>query len=527
MTELTKKRICKQEKLIEKYAERRAKTEAQMRDVQMQRVADEKMLDGLKRSIDKERREREFVNTNLVKSEDEIRALFDELKVAENTKKNIGNELKNFQGITKRQRNEIEQLDAEGEKFEVACTKANQRYYTALEDVKLREEKITDLQKQIVETEASLKKKQSMYEAVRSERNLYSKVLIESQEGIAKMRREFSLVSHQIEQYKEEIHAKDGDLRRELMEHERVQKDIEALQTEHTRIKKQIQSSDQIASTQKLEIQKLSKIISEANAEYVRQQRELETIVNERDALGYQLIQRNGELSKLYERIKIQRSALYSGESAYEKQKASRNALTDTIKESQRKLQGLEHDVENLEELKRQKKRLERELFHEKAKVSALTKEMERPMNVHRWRKLAGSEPRRFSAIQKIQRLQKLLISKTEEGAAKDKLIDEQETLYVELKNILARQPGLEMVDHLAMYEENIKDKRKQLVRMGNELEIYRHQVKDLKDHISLHNEAMRDLENQYMDRMRRRRAEALAADAGIDEVDGASRYGL
>ena len=66
-------------------------------------------------------------------------------------------------------------------------------------------------------------------------------------------------------------------------------------------------------------------------------------------------------------------------------------------------------------------------------------------MNVHRWRKLEGSNPKEYEMIQKIQTLQKRLIAKTEECVEKDMVISEKEKLYVELKNILSRQPGPEV----------------------------------------------------------------------------------
>jgi hypothetical protein len=54
----------------------------------------------------------------------------------------------------------------------------------ALEEVKLREMAIIDLQKRITEGETKLKQQQNLYEAVRADRNLYSKNLIESQDEI-------------------------------------------------------------------------------------------------------------------------------------------------------------------------------------------------------------------------------------------------------------------------------------------------------------------------------------------------------
>ena len=80
-------------------------------------------------------------------------------------------------------------------------------------------------------------------------------------------------------------------------------------------------------------------------------------------------------------------------------------------------------------------------------------------MNVHRWRKLEGSDPATYEMIQKIQTLQKRLIMKTEEVVEKDLLIQEKEKLYVELKNILARQPGPEVAEQLSVYQHNLKEK--------------------------------------------------------------------
>ena len=56
--------------------------------------------------------------------------------------------------------------------------------------------------------------------------------------------------------------------------------------------------------------------------------------------------------------------------------------------------------------------------------------------------------------LQKIQALQKRLISKTEEVVEKDLMIQEKDKLYVELKNILARQPGPEVAEQLSVFQQ-------------------------------------------------------------------------
>merc|ERR1712084_216367 len=93
------------------------------------------------------------------------------------------------------------------------------------------------------------------------------------------------------------------------------------------------------------------------------------------------------------------------------------------------------------------------------------------PMNVHRWRELDGSDPATYEMILKVKTLQKRLIAKTEEVVEKDALIQEKEKLYVQLKNILARQPGPEVAEQLAWYSQNLKEKTQHMKQMAEELE--------------------------------------------------------
>lgn len=113
--------------------------------------------------------------------------------------------------------------------------------------------------------------------------------------------------------------------------------------------------------------------------------------------------------------------------------------------------------------------------------VYVLTEELENPMNVHRWRKLEGSDPGTYELIMKVQTLQKRLIAKTEEVVEKDLLIQEKEKLYVELKNILARQPGPEVAEQLNIYQASLREKTKQLKAMASELNMAKANVNEHK----------------------------------------------
>merc|ERR1711943_136589 len=119
-------------------------------------------------------------------------------------------------------------------------------------------------------------------------------------------------------------------------------------------------------------------------------------------------------------------------------------------------------------------------------------------------RKLEGSDPGTLEMIQKIQTLQKRLIAKTEEVVEKDLLIQEKEKLYVELKNILPRQPGPEVAEQLSVYQTNFREKTKQMKAMAAELNMYQAQVNEYKFEIERLTRELQDVKRRYYEQKRR-----------------------
>ena len=396
---------------------------------------------------------------------------------------------------------------------------ANAAYYAALEEVKYNEVKISELQRKTVESEAKLKQLQNLYEQVRSERNLHSKNLIEAQDEITEMKRKFKMMNHDINQMKEEITQKDHSLVKEHFDHHKVEKQKVKIRTELSKVRKQIESSDQIILNQKDEVQKLGRIIQEAEDERQRQRKELASIVGERDILTTQLVRRGEELSTVYEKIKIQRASLKQGERSFDKIIGKQNSLKQDLRSLMEKLLALQTDSSDVPEKKLEIIRLEQDLLNERAKCQALRDEMKKPINVHRWRKLQDSEPEHFEKLQKLQVLQREIIKKTEEVVEKDLLIQEKERLYVELKNILARQPGPEVAEQLQVYSKNLKEKKNQMKAMKEELEMYKSQVDEYKYSLEKMDDKFVDLQDEYFEVMESRQ-KANRGSKYVDEGD-------
>ncbi|XP_002733915.1 cilia- and flagella-associated protein 58-like [Saccoglossus kowalevskii] len=503
--------------------DQKAETEQQKETLKSQIVGLEREIEAGKKQQEMDRkaiddlvRERDILNKNMLKAASATQKQLSLVKLHEQSKKNLEQEIQNYKEEAQKQRKIIYQLEKERDRYINEASELTQKVLQHMEDVKVREMQIFDYKKKIAEAETKLKQQQNLYEAVRSDRNLYSKNLIESQDEITEMKRKLKIMNHQIDQLKEEITAKEAALVKEHLDHQRVEKEKEALKMELQRMKQQAAENKAYIESQEAEERKLLKIISEADAERLRQKKELDQVISERDILGTQLVRRNDELALLYEKIKIQQSTLNKGEIQYRQRLEDVRLLKLEIKKLRREKNILNKSVANVDDLRREVYHLQRELLRERTRCKALEEELENPMNIHRWRKLEGSDPSTYEMIQKIQTLQRRLIQKTEEVVEKELLIQEKEKLYVELKHILARQPGPEVAEQLQIYQQTLKEKTKQMKAMSSELNMYESQANEYKYEIERLARELQEAKKKYFiqkrkEQQQRERERALA----------------
>jgi hypothetical protein len=234
-----------------------------------------------------------------------------------------------------------------------------------------------------------------------------------------------------------------------------------------------------------------------------------------------QLIRRNDELALLYEKLRVQSSALKNGELSYQSRLDDIRIMRLKIKDLVREVANLKGGANSSDDLRRELLQLQKELLQEKTKVAALSEELENPMNVHRWRKLEGSDPATFELVQKIQTLQRRLIAKTEEVVEKGLIIQEKEKLYNELKAILARQPGPEVAEQLTVYQHNLKQKTRQMKAMASELNMYQAQVNEYKYELERINRELQDTKRKYYQQKRKDQMTKEFTESGSAEQIG------
>eukprot|EP00605_Chrysophyceae_sp_TOSAG23-4_P002393 GSChrysophyteH1.ASY1.ANO1.2649.1 assembled CDS len=491
--ELKKRNGLKYQQLLEESKIPLQLANQEVENLKKELIAARRQELNLNKTVDKEKGLKDAQIKATAKAEmgtKEVKGqLIEEQRAGEQTTKELDDKSKELI----RMRKAMFSMEKDRERLGLEVTEHRNSFLKSEEELKLREVQIGDLVKRVQEWETKLKSQQQLYENVRADRNHYSKALVESEDEVAELRKKFKIMGHQIDQLKEEITSKDQALVKEHFEFQKSEKLRENVQAELNRKNQLISTNHDLVHQQDAEMKRLTSAIRHLDAEALAQRKEYDQVINERDILGTQLIRRNDELALLYEKLRVQQSALKTGESQY-------SARIDDIR------------------MKREILQLQKELLQEKTKVTALSEELENPMNVHRWRKLEGSDPATFELIQKIQTLQKRLISKTEEVVEKGLIIQEKEKMYQELKNILARQPGPEMSEQIGVYQQNLKQKTRQLKAMASELNMFQAQVNEYKYEVERLNRELQEMKRKYY---QQKRKDQMMRDQEMEGVGG------
>nr|BAE00607.1 unnamed protein product [Macaca fascicularis] len=174
--------------------------------------ASKKQAELDRKAMDELLRERDILNKNMLKAVNATQKQTDLVKLHEQAKRNLEEEIQNYKDEAQKQRKIIFHLEKERDRYINQASDLTQKVLMNMEDIKVRETQIFDYRKKIAESEIKLKQQQNLYEAVRSDRNLYSKNLVEAQDEITEMKRKLKIMTHQVDQLKEEISAKESAL---------------------------------------------------------------------------------------------------------------------------------------------------------------------------------------------------------------------------------------------------------------------------------------------------------------------------
>ncbi|KAM6907332.1 cilia- and flagella-associated protein 58 isoform 4-T4 [Xenentodon cancila] len=455
VTKQTKMREAIQKKLHQ-MEDQKADIEVQRETLKAQIVALEKDLESSQKQVEADKkaqeeliRERDVLNKNVIKAVQSNEKQQNLMKLLEQDKKTLAHEISGYRQEAQKQRKIIQQLEKERDRHINETSSLMQKIQQKMNDIEAREMELFDRRKEVTEAESKLKQQENLLESVTSERNLYSKNLLQATGELQSMK----------------------------------------LQLEGTR---------QQVDSQKAEEQKLQKVISDTEAETVQRKKQLEQVMRERDNLSKQLLHRNDERALLYEKIRIHQSILNKGDFHYNQRLEDIHLLKLEVKRLQCKKRTLDKSLPNIEELRQELFQLQKELLRERSRNSVLEEQL-KPINIHRWRQLEGSDPSKYQLIQKIQASQRRLILKTQELEEQELLLQEKEKLYMELKQILARRPGPEAAEQLRQCQWTIRDRTKKLQVLTAQVRMLESKMDEYKSEDQRLHDELANIKKKYL----------------------------
>ncbi|NXP52174.1 CFA58 protein, partial [Heliornis fulica] len=429
-----------------------------------------KQVESDKKTIDELVREKDKLNKNMVKATSDMERQLNLVKLHEQSQKNLETKIKKFENETEKQNKIICHLENEKHVFISETSNLKQKIHQHLKDIETQQMQICGYEKKIEESATKLKEQENSNESLKTERDLFRKNMMEAKEDIAKMKERLKTLTHQMNLLREDYKGKEEALAKAHVEHQQTQREKRSLQAELLKMKEQAVETKQFIECQEAREKKFLKIIAEADAERLKQKQEFDQVMKERNIIGSQLVRRNDEVALLYEKINIQQDILKRGEALYRQRMEDIRLLKLEIININREKGLLSKNVAGDKELRQEIHHLQKELLREQTRCKFLEEESYKNVNVHRWRKI--QDPNILELIEKTQRLQKLVIKKTDEVIEKELLLQEKDKKHVELELALARQAGPQAAKQLQLYRKVLEERSKQMKALSAELKM-------------------------------------------------------
>ncbi|KEG10985.1 Trypanosoma vivax [Trypanosoma grayi] len=344
------------------------------------------------------------------------------------------------------------------------------QYHQTLEQTRKQNDRARSLQGQLAENEKRLKTQQDLLDRVSADCARTEKQLKESELECASLKERYHTNDEDIQLLKMQLIAKEGALCKLHMVRRQLQRDIANAEQRASHLKDDGLNAKSRREALESEAQQLAHLIAECDAEKSKYQSKFAALVNERNVLAAQLIRRNDELRLLYSKIRLQECSLEKSAIDYDRRVqtviATRNELAELRLRCRIALVRLRYT----EKLHRRKQTIERDLFTERQRCRALVDELQRPVHVHRWRRLEGNAPEVLDGIYKTQTLERQILQKHDTLVEKTKQLASRTAEYDAIRRKLACLPGPEVAEELSLYNENLSRRCEQINGMDTEL---------------------------------------------------------
>ncbi|XP_066253136.1 cilia- and flagella-associated protein 58-like [Euwallacea similis] len=490
-------------------------TMAQRIEVLEKQIHDHKRVaDENKRIIETINKEKDVLNKTIQQQQAVARDQLKLIQIHDQSKKKLEFERDSFFLESGKHKKQIHHLERERDKLTEDQLELAKSVEDNIDDLREKKGHIFDLKKTITENENKIRQQHNMYKAIRADRNSLQKSLQEASSECSELQKKLKIVFHQTEQLKEDITMKERLLIKDENVMRKISKEKDNLKIEVMAGLDQIRQLKQEVKEHEEEDKRLHQRILEHERTVRAQIKGMEQLMNERDILGSQLVRRNDEIALLNEKTKILQSTLCRGETQYEQKVQDIKLLKIEVKRLRQEKMLMSKSMNNMMDLRQEIFHLERDLTKSRLQCKALEQEVQNPLNIHRWRKLEGSDPDVVELLQKIKLLQKRLLHQASEAVERERQLKGTEQVYLNLKQLLAKQSGPGIQEELVKTQRALKLREDKLKCLVSELHLAELKVTEYKSDLQKSMEELADLKQKYLEEKKSNRAKQTALES-------------
>ncbi len=165
--------------------------------------------------------------------------------------------------------------------------------------------------------ETQLRQQQNLYSAVRNDRTGLSKSLTEANDEIADLKGKLRVLSHQFDQLKEEVEAKEAALVKESQLQFQLQKEKDEVVAQMDKVKSDVKEMKKAAAEAERSHQMVKERLKATEDELDKNKKLLEKALHERAQLDQKMGKSTEELHQLKKKAVVQERVLARGEAQY------------------------------------------------------------------------------------------------------------------------------------------------------------------------------------------------------------------
>jgi chromosome segregation ATPase len=423
-------------------------------------ILEEERLDNIRENQKKEEKQLSKLEEMLRRKRDGLLDASDKLLELERITKKLNNQVNGVHGEIKRLGVECEKVKMQQEKYAEVASVGHTRFYEKIEELKLKNFMVGDLQRVNVELANRLKEEQIAYEGVRTERNTHGKRLLEMKEEILECANRHKGLVHEIKQLSEEVSLKNIFSIRQTEKSEFIKNQNIELEGKLLSLENKIKTFEESIKYNEIEIDKLKVLLVEAEEEKKKKLKEQNLIMNERDILGRQIIKRKQDMNKILKDIKVLQYYIKNSENQFINERNEVEDLEMQLEETKENVKLNHLENEGFITIQEEVEKLNKECWVLKNRNALLKEEIGYVLNVHEWRELKVTQPKKYDLILKLQGLQKKNISEENKLKKLDRDIKDKKNEFKDLKENINRGIGKEGQEKLYKLQEALSQKK-------------------------------------------------------------------